>query len=168
MIQRTVSARPFVCALALAALMAAACAGPSAAPAGTPLQSRETPLPAKSAEPLESLDALLLRLSEEYFPATAGSSLAAARLAGTLLDWYAAEDPDADDIAATVLARRAALDPEADALFKAQIDGLRAAAAGMLEDNAADLLAAAGYEPLYYPWASEDIAALCAALSAGF
>ncbi len=151
-------------------LVPEATAAPAPEPVATPApEAGDAPAPEAGYAPnaaLGALTALLSDVAESYQPATAGSSLTAARLAGALLDWYAQERPDAASISGAAEAFRAGLDADAAALFSEQLSAVYDAARALTGDNAEDYLESAGYTPTAFPWAQSDIEALFAALGA--
>lgn len=113
------------------------------------------------------LDALLTDLLQNYHPGTAGCSLTAARLAGTLLDWYAAAQPDAAAITAATQEFYGTLDVTQAVDFAEQLGGVYSVAQELLSDTAADFLESAGYAPTAFPWTEAAVTDLFTALYSG-
>lgn len=147
-------------------------AAPSPTPeaaAVTVALAASTPSPVQVEDRVDdTLTAILLDVSENYHPATAGCSLRAARLAGTLLDWAAASAPVDPTAAATMQAFYAKLSKE-DASFFAeeQLPAVYQGALALLSENGSDLLESAGYAPSAYPWEPALAKALFTALFSG-
>lgn len=122
--------------------------------------------PAETAA-MRQIKALLTDVQTDYFPATAGCSLVAARLAGAMLDSYAAARPESGEIAAAAQSFYSGLSAEDAQAFIVQLDSVYGAARALTQDHAADYLESAGYVPAAFPWAADDINALFSAVYRG-
>lgn len=150
---------------------------PTDAPAETsePLSAETASvLPEQSAPPVSTpdsvasqLNALLYDLWQNYRPGTAGCSLSAARLAGTLLDWYAEAQPDAAAITAAAQEFYGTLDVAQAADFAEQLGGVYSVAQELLSDTAAGFLESAGYTSTAFPWTQQTVTDLFTALYSG-
>ncbi len=113
------------------------------------------------------LTAILQDISDNYHPATAGSSLTAARLAGQILDWYASSSKDPGEVVTTASAFSDSLDSEKAALFGEQLDAVYDSATYVCSDSGWDLLDDAGYKPRHWPWDSAEMETVFAAIYSG-
>ncbi len=148
------------------------------APTDAPAETSE-PLSAETASVLpdppvstpdsvaSQLNALLYDLWQNYRPGTAGCSLSAARLAGTLLDWYAEAQPDAAAITAAAQEFYGTLDVAQAADFAEQLGGVYSVAQELLSDTAAGFLESAGYTSTAFPWTQQTVTDLFTALYSG-
>lgn len=112
------------------------------------------------------LSALLLAIRDEYRPGTAGSSLAAIRLAARIMDWYGT----VGSINVAVETMMALGDPGEDAAGNSYADKLEAvyaAAVGLYGHSGAMALADCGYTAACFPYEMSDVREMFDALYSG-
>lgn len=170
--------------LLLAAALAAAafaCAPEAATAVDTPVateavtsvgQTQTTMEPEENAPlapdaDLAGLQTLLLQISTDYQPGSAGCSLRAAKLAGQMLDWYAKNSVPAELLTQAMQAVIADLPKDAAASYAGQFDDIYQTAITLTEDYALDYLESAGYSPEAYPYSDASVDSLFSALQAG-
>lgn len=115
----------------------------------------------------QQMKTLLTNIQTDYFPGTAGCSLIAARLAGSIIDSYTVNRPTSEQVTAATQSFYNAL-PAADAQeYTYKLGSVYGAAQLLTQDIAAEYLASAGYQPKAFPWSSDDINAVFAAIYHG-
>ena len=101
---------------------------------------------------------------QNYRPGTAGSSLTGASYAAALADLFTEQQPYPETVAEELAVFAATLSAEDRADLTARLLGVKSSYEG-LRDNGVDILADAGTTAAHYPWDSETMDALFAALA---
>lgn len=106
----------------------------------------------------EIMNGYLRDFQENYHPGTAGSSLTGYAYAARFMDLFTEDNVDGDTVGKAAKSFADTLSSEEQSTLHEQFSGLKNAAEYLLnEENARDLLMDCGYEPLYCPWAAEQM-----------
>lgn len=109
---------------------------------------------------------ILTLIDEQMQPGTAGSSLTAAYLAATLMDWSCStslEEPAITEVTQEVISHS---DPNAPASFTEKLQSVYNAYESLMTEQDASILADCGYSGNGYPWSESDMTALHTIMSA--
>ena len=107
---------------------------------------------------------LITELQEGYFPGSAGSSLNGARFAAALADLFTEEQPYADTVVENLALYASTLSADSQVNLAAQLQGLKFCYEN-LRDYGVDILEDAGATAAHYPWDSETMDTLFAAIA---
>lgn len=113
-----------------------------------------------------ALFALLDSVSEDMQVGTAGSSLRALSLAGSMLDWYVSAQPGNEALDSAAGEYLKAFAGDADA-FHEQMNAVYTAALELTGEDYAELLDTAGYSAQHAPWDMDSVDALFGAVYSG-
>lgn len=109
-------------------------------------------------------ESLMADFVQNYRPGTAGSSLTGASYAAALADLFTEQQPYPETVAEELAVFAATLSVEDRVTLTARLIGVKSSYEG-LRDNGVDILADAGTTAAHYPWDSETIDALFAAMA---